>query len=184
MSREAVAWRVIHNDESANISDDEILSCFLGTAFYVSEYRNAWHSTPTVGGWTHPTRETAHACVSENSKRGSGITLTELPAIAVVGNAAGVIIFERQLADLFEPFKTLGKLTLQKKTLFGFMERVYSDVAIIGPACEVVPARLPFRRWFRKNEGGENVWMSAALQVELTYACDAVTQIALCLQRS
>lgn len=138
-------WKEVTRYRSPEFEDEQALGCYLTKVFCYHTDRNAWWGTPTgeIRGYAL-SRKPLEDKIQNERTQGTRFNISELPAVAIMGKAHDLVIFEfdgvrirRSIASssqfpLFFHGRGRGPNNAFKPTLL----RSTNNVA--GKACHVV----------------------------------------------
>jgi hypothetical protein len=109
----------------AGVADEPVLTSFLSKVFHYHEGRNVYAGRDVYGGnWatTYPGDASFHldeaflkAQIERRRRQGSHFTLTELPALALIGSHYDLLLFQTWGN---EPFKLVPRKAISGNTMF------------------------------------------------------------------
>lgn len=134
MSDAIVEWKRLSNLDQppVGIANEPILSCFLSKVFHFHEGRNVYAGRDVYGGnWAtrypgdasfHLDQAVLKKQIERQRKQGSQFTLTELPALALMGRHHDLLLFQTWGSA---PFKQVPRKVISGKTMLEVARSIY-----------------------------------------------------------
>ena len=151
--------RLKEAEDSALVSDEKPLTCFLGKVFHYWVGRNAYYG---VWSATHPgdssyslDREELHNRIEAQRVQGSTFTMAELPALVLLGQRLSLVLFQHQAAP---PFRDVPPSAVSGGLLLDVAHSVANhtgDTSVFVASPDLLKlAALPYRTWSSFRQGG------------------------------
>jgi len=118
-------WKEIFWYGTPSFDDEQALGCYLTKVFCYHTDRNAWWSTPTgeIRGYSL-NKNSLEDKIEHERTQGTRFNISELPAVALMGKAHDLVIFEFDKT----PFKDAEALKIAGNTLQGVYGSIRSSI--------------------------------------------------------